>query len=363
MIPWAAPAFWGNERRYVDEALDSTWISGGAFVDRLEREISVLCSGRRALTTSNGTTALHAIYLGLGLRANDEVIVPGFAFMAAANVALHVGARPVFAEVDPATWCLTAATVEARLSPRTRAIVAVHTYGNVCPMDQLCELAKSRRIAVVEDAAEAFASRYAGRIAGTIAPFGCFSFQATKTITTGEGGMVVTDDAEAYERMRLYRNHGMNHTRYWHEVAGLNFRLTNLQAALGCAQLEHLDQIVAERKRIHHRYRDRLSRIEGLTLQHFPPEVDPVLWVVAVKLDAKAYGQGRDAVMQEFSGRQIETRPGFYAASSMGHLYAGCPRLPVCEDLGRHVISLPTYPTLRDEQIDLICETLAALRR
>ena len=363
MIPWASPVFWGSERRLVEEALASTWISGGPFVDRLEDEIARMCGKPRALSASNGTTALHMIYLGLGIGPRDEVIVPGFAFQAAANVAIHVGARPVFAEVDPATWCMTAADVERCITDKTKLIVAVHTYGNVCSMDEICALAESRGIVVVEDAAESFVSRHRGRLSGTIAPIGCFSFQATKTITTGEGGMVITDREEYYERMRLYRNHGMDRLRYWHELAGHNFRLTNLQAALGCAQLEHLSTIVDERKRVHQHYLRRLTNMPGITLQHFEADVDPVVWAVALKLDPRAYPQGRDAVIDQFLQKGIETRPGFYAASLMDHLYEDCPPLPVCEDLGRQIISLPTFPTLTEEQIDYVCDALDGVRQ
>jgi len=362
-IPWASPCFWGNERAYVEQALASTWISGGPFVDRLETEISRLCDGRYAVSASNGTTALHMIYLALGVGPGDEVVVPGFAFLAAANVALHMGARPVFAEVDPATWCLPAAAVERCLSPRTKVVVPVHTYGNVCLTEEIRALCEPRGVAVVEDAAESFGSRCRGRPAGAIAAHGCFSFQATKTITTGEGGMVVTEDAAVAERMRLYRNHGMAARRYWHELAGHNFRLTNLQAALGCAQLEHLPTIARSRQRVHEQYLRRLAAAPGCAPQVFPPEVDPVLWAVAVKLEASAYPQGRDAVMAQLAERHIETRPGFHAASLMGDLYRDCPPLPICEELGRQVISMPTFPTLTDEQIHFICAALQEVRR
>jgi len=236
-IPWAKPSFCGNEQRYVSEAIASTWISAGNFVDRFECEFAGYTGSPYAMTSSNGTTALHMALLALSVGPGDEVVVPGFAFMAAANVALHLGAKPVFAEVDPVTWCMTANDVERCLSPRTKAIVPVHTYGNVCAMDEIIALAKDRSVVVVEDAAEAFGSRYKNRQAGSIGQLGTFSFHATKTITTGEGGMVVTDSCELRDRLYLYRNHGMLRTRYWHEVAGHNFRLTNMQAAMGCAQL------------------------------------------------------------------------------------------------------------------------------
>lgn len=359
-IPWAKPNFWGNEQRYVARALTSTWISSGSFVERLERGFVSYCGVQYALTASNGTTALHMAFLALGIGPGDEVIVPGFAFMAAANVALHVGAKPVFAEIGPVTWCVTAAEIEKRLSPRTKVIVPVHTYGNVCSMDEILDLANAKGIPVVEDAAEAFTSRYKNRLAGTMGTIGTFSFHATKTITTGEGGMVVTENKELFERMSLYRNHGMRRKRYWHELAGHNFRLTNLQAALGCAQMEKRGEIIRERKRVHASYQRHLVNASGLAPQHFPPEVDPVLWAIAVKLDPRAYPQGRDTVMHQLQQAQIETRPGFYAASMMD-LYR-CPKLPICEEVSQWVISLPTYPSLQDDQIEFICTELKCLR-
>ena len=278
-IPWAKPDFWGNEEKYMVEALTSTWISGGAFVDQLEHDFAQYSNVRHALTASNGTTALHMAYLALELKPGDEVILPGFAFMGAANMALYTGAKPVFAEVDPRTWCVTADEVEKCISVRTKLIVPVHTYGNVCDMDSIMELANKHNIAVVEDTAEAFASRYKGKLAGTYSLIGTYSFQATKTITTGEGGMVVTNEDELYDRMALYRSHGMRRKRYyWHDLVGHNFRLTNLQAALGVAQMERLETIIFERKRVHRQYQSLLSENPGVTLQYYQPEVDGVLW-------------------------------------------------------------------------------------
>lgn len=361
-IPWAKPVFSGNEQRYVSEAIASTWISGGNFVDRFEREFAGYVGSSYAMTSSNGTTALHMAFLSLSVGPGDEVVVPGFAFMAAANVALHLGAKPVFSEVDPDTWCMTAKDVETCLSPRTKAIVPVHTYGNVCAMDEITDLAKHRSVAVVEDAAEAFGSRYKNRQAGSMGQLGTFSFHATKTITTGEGGMVITDSADLRDRLYLFRNHGMLRSRYWHEVPGHNFRLTNMQAAMGCAQLERIDQVVSERRRVYASYKKCLSTLPGVTLQQYGPDVDPVVWAIALTLDPQAYPQGRDAVMRQLEEVGIETRNGFYAASMLRHIY-DCPTLAICEDLGRQVISLPTYCGLQDSDIQFICSELESLRR
>lgn len=360
-IPWAKPNYWGKEKEFVTQALESTWISGGEFVDKLEKEIAAFCCLPYALTACNGTAAIQMAFLAHHLQAGDEVIVPGFAFMAAANMAIHLGAKPVFAEVDPDTWCMTAENIAKCISARTKLIVPVHTYGNVCPMDDILSLAKIKRIPVVEDAAEAFSSRYRGVLAGAMGSIGTFSFHATKTITTGEGGMVITADKDLLDTMFLYRNHGMLRQRYyWHELAGHNFRMTNLQSALGCAQLQELPHIIQERKRIHAQYQSQLADVPGLIMQYFPPEIDPTLWAFAVKLDSRAYPQGRDQLMAQMLEARIETRPGFYAASLLDFYH--CSRLPVCEEISRQVISLPAYATLQNKEIEYICLQLQRLR-
>ena len=259
---------------------------------------------------------------------------------------MNMGIIPVFAEVDPLTWCLTAEAIEKCITPHTRAIIPVHTYGNVCDMDSIMDVAKKHNLPVIEDTAEAFASRYKGKLAGTMSDIGSYSFQATKTITTGEGGMVVTNDEEIANKMALYRSHGMLRKRYyWHELPGYNFRLTNLQAALGVAQMERLDKIVMERKRVHVTYRKYLEIKPGIHLQEFSEDVDSVLWAIALKLDPAAYPQGRDTVVTQMREANIETRPGFYTPSQMPHIY-NCPPLPICEEIARQTISLPTYPSL-----------------
>lgn len=358
-IPWAKPDFWGNEHKYVVEALASSWISGGEFVDRLEQQFSDLCDGSKAVAVSNGTSALHLAYLALNIQPGDEIILPGFGFMAAANVALHMNAKPVFCDVDPRTWCVRAIDIESRLSSNTRAIVVVHTYGNVCDMESIMRLANERGIPVIEDAAEAFPCYYRGSMAGSLATIGTFSFQATKTITTGEGGMVVTRDESLYEKMLLLRSHGLKRRKhYWHEIPGLNFRLTNMQAALGCAQLEQIHKIVSERFRVYGDYVVNLAHVPGITLQFFPADVSPVVWATAVKLDPLIFPQGRDAVLNQLLSAGIECRPGFYSPSQLK--YFKCSPLYTSDLLASSVISLPSFPTLTTSQIHYVCERLAS---
>jgi perosamine synthetase len=315
---------------------------------------------KHALTVSNGTAALHLAYMGLGLKPGDEIVVPGFGFLTAANIALQLNLRPIFCDVDSQTWCMSAADVTAVLTRNTRVIVAVHSYGNVCDMVELVALGRERGIIVIEDTAEALGSSFAGKPAGSFGAINTFSFHATKTIATGEGGLVATNDDKAAQMMRLYRNHGLRRERhYWHEVPGHNFRLTNLQAALGCAQLEYIDQIIEERRRLFTCYEHRLSAIPGVTLQRFTIGAHPLVWTVAVRLSPDVYPQGRDAVLATMAKAGIETRPGFQPPSEMA--YFSPTKLPVSETLGRWVLSLPLYPTLRSDDIERVCDQLARL--
>ena len=362
IIPWAKPSLWGREKEYVNNALESLWISGGEYIERLENDFVELFNKKHVLAVCNGTAAIHLPYLALGLKPGDEVIVPGFSFMAAANLSLQLNLKPVFAEVDPETWCIKAEAVERLVSPRTRVIVPVHTYGNVCNMDEVCAVAKRNKLAIIEDCAESLFSRMNGAYCGTFGDCSSFSFQATKTITTGEGGLVITDDDDLYKKMLLYRSHGLfERGSYSHALPGNNFRLTNLQAAFGCAQFEKSDVIIDKRKKMHEKYHKLLCSQTGWKLQYFNPEVEPVLWAFALKLDPKAFPQGRDTVIRQLKEKGIETRPGF-TASSLMEIYEP-HSLPVCEYLSRNILTLPSFPSIGDEEIDYVCNQLKGLMK
>jgi perosamine synthetase len=360
-IPWACPRFGGKAKQYVVDALDSTWISGGPYVQELEKRFLKRVGAEHGLAVSNGTTALQLALIAAGVGPGDEVIVPGYTFVAPANMVLAQGAKPVFADVNPTTWCLDAAAAAKKITRRTKAIVAVHVYGNVCDLAALRALANKKRILLIEDAAESAFSKYKGRDAGTWGDLGCYSFQATKTITTGEGGFVTARTPALFERMRIVRDHGMRPgKRYWHEVVGFNFRLTNLQAALGVSQLETLDETIAARKKLDALYRERLGGQKGVTLQRFSPRVTPVVWAFALRVDPKSFGS-RDSVIERMAKSGIETRPGFYPFDQLPPYKA--PRLKVSREVGLSVVSLPFFPGLTAKQVHRVCDVFLSLRR
>ncbi len=339
------------------DALDSGWISGGPYVKRLEEEMGGKLRAQHALAVCNGTAALHLAFLGLGIGPGDEVIVPGYTFVAAVNMAHYVGATPVFADVDPHTWLLDPISVAPCITERTKAIVPVHLYGNVADVEALLELALPRGIAIIEDAAEACFSQRNGRYAGTIGTIGTLSFHATKTLPVGEGGMVLTNDPTLAERMYTFREHGMRARRsYWHDAIGHNFRLSNLHAALGCAQLAHIDEIIAERRRILATYRRHLQSEPRFRLQHFPENVDPVLWMLCVQFLPAAGPGRRDRALEHLMASGIEVRPGFHAIGEMP-IY-NTPALPESLTAAQSVLALPTFPDLDDQMIAQICQRL-----
>ena len=364
VIPWAQPKYWNHEKEYVIDALDSTWISGGSYIHKLESKFSSWLGVDCSLTVSSGTAAINLAFLGLNLQRGDEVVIPGFCFLAAANIAIQMGLKPVFADVDKKTWCLTVDNIRSVCSSKTKAVVLVHTYGNSSDIESIVSYCHDKGIYVIEDVAEAIGTKVNGKLLGSYGDISCFSFQATKTITSGEGGMVVTNIKKYYDNMKLYRSHGMNKRRYWHEVAGNNFRLTNLQAALVYAQFEERDRVFSSKINIYTQYIKRLHNIKGVGLQKIDDNITPVIWAVAIKVSSKYFQQGRDKLMSQMMEQGVETRPGFYAASIMQHLYEiNLGKLPISEDLGENIICLPIGPSLSDDNINYICDVLSGLKQ
>jgi perosamine synthetase len=340
------------------DALESTWISGGPYVDQLERDLAALLGVAHGIAVSSGTAALHLALLGAGIGPGDEVIVPGFTFMAPVNMVLAVGAVPVFADVDAGGWCLDPQDAARKITPKTRAVIPVHIYGNMAAMEPICSIARDHGIAVIEDAAEAIFSRQSGRYAGSIGDIGCFSFHAAKTITSGEGGFVVTDDPDIFDTLRQLRDHGTSRTRkYWHDAVGHNFRLTNVQAAIACAQLARKDEFCREREQIYRQYVAALDPLPQVRMQSFPDGVEPVVWAMPVMLEP-GFNIDRDRLMQRMADAGIETRPGFYTPGAMP-LY-DCGPLAVADEISRNIICLPIYPGLDAAAIERVVDTFRA---
>ena len=356
-ISWAAPMLFGDERTAIAEALDSTMISGGASVEECEARFAAMHGeGVSAITTNNGTSAIQLAYLALGIGQGDQVIIPGWGFMAAANMAHAVGAMPVYCDIDDREWLIDPEAVKAKIGPRTKAIVAIHTYGNVCNVAALSKIAKDAGIFLIEDCAESLGSKRDGRICGTTGDVSTFSFQATKLITCGEGGMILVRSPVVAERARLIRSHAMKgKRRYWHYDIGHNMRLANILAAMLCAQLGHWPEIEAARKRLHEGYALRLKGVAGLTFQHFDPAVDPVVWALGLRL-AGFDETARDRVLERMEAAGIECRPGFYPPSAQP-IYGSSP-LKVSDTVAAQVIVPPIDPALSEDDLDRICDTL-----
>ena len=247
-INYAEPKFWVNETKYVLDAVNSLWISSVHYLYKFEDEFKSLINAKYCTSVSNGTAALQVALMSLGLKFGDEVIVPGFGYMAAANVALSMGLKPIFVDVDEKTWCIDINSLSNIISKKTKVVIAIHTYGNMCKIDEIKKLCNLNDVFLIEDSAEALGSRYKNEFAGTIGDIGTFSFHAAKTLTTGEGGMISTNDKSLYEKFKLFKNQGIDKIKYLHIVPGLNFRLTNYQAAMGLAQLESFNKIEEYKK-------------------------------------------------------------------------------------------------------------------
>jgi perosamine synthetase len=352
LIPVYRPLIGESEKRNVMEALESTWISSrGVFLDRFEREFPEYLGVRHGVATCNGTVSLHLILVALGIGAGDEVIVPSLTYVASVNAIAYTGAKPVFVDSHPDYWNLDPARIEELITPRTKAIMVVHLYGHSADMDPIMAIAAKHGIHVVEDAAEAHGALYKGRMVGAFGVAGSYSFFGNKIITTGEGGMIVTDDASFAETCRHLRGQGVSPSRtYWHDVIGYNYRMTNLAAAIGVAQLERIEETLAAKRRIADRYRTALEGIPGVTFQPEMSWAKNVYWMVSILVDPSQ----RDALMAFLKDRGVETRPFFYPAHTLP-MYPSDASFPVAEALGASGINLPSFAALTDQEIDTVC--------
>jgi perosamine synthetase len=349
----------GNEKAYVLDCLDSTWISSsGKYVERFESSFADFCQARHAISCCNGTVALHLALVALGVGPGDEVIVPTLTFIASANAVAYCGATPVFVDVEPDSWTIDASRIQEKITARTRGIIVVHLYGHPCDLDPILSLAQRHNLFVIEDAAEAHGAEYKGKKVGALADIGIFSFYGNKVMTTGEGGMLTTNDSAIASKSRLLRSQGMDpERRYWHEVIGFNYRMTNVAAAIGLAQLEKIDWHLSRRRDVAHYYRELLADFPGISWQSDKDWAKPIYWMFNIVLEDD---HDRDAIMSELKQLGVETRNVFYPM----HLLPPYRRdndnseYPVAEHISSRGLSLPTWAGLSREDVQYVVDCL-----
>jgi perosamine synthetase len=358
MIPVAEPKLGGNELKYVTDCVSSGWISSiGKYIKKFEEEFSKFSDTKYGIATSSGTTALHLALVTFGIGKGDEVIIPTLSFIATANCVTYTGAKPIFVDSEPRTWNMDPEKVKEKITDNTKAIVPVHLYGHPVDMDPIMDLAEEYSLVVIEDAAEAHGAEYRKRKVGSIGHVGCFSFYGNKIITTGEGGMITTNDEEFMNKAMMLRDHAMSkEKRYWHPYMGYNYRMTNMQAAVGLAQVEKIEEYIEIKRKNAKKYNERLGGISSITL---PPEMEwakNVYWLYSILVD----NIPRDDFTTRLREKEIDSRPFFYPMHTQPP-YADYSneKLEVAEDIAKRGVSLPSATTLKEDEIDYICKTIA----
>uniref|UniRef100_A0A7C1FGX7 DegT/DnrJ/EryC1/StrS family aminotransferase n=1 Tax=Caldilinea aerophila TaxID=133453 RepID=A0A7C1FGX7_9CHLR len=362
IIPVCEPTLGGNEMKYVQQAIETNWISSaGRFIREFEARFAEACGVQYGIACANGTVAMHLAMATLGLEPGDEVIIPTFTMIATANAVTYCGAKPVLVDMEPEYWQMDLNQVEDKITTRTKAIVPVHIYGHPTDMDPLMALAEKHGLTVIEDAAEAHGAEYKGRRTGGLGHAAGFSFYGNKIITTGEGGMVTTNDRELARLAWNLRDHAFSRERhFWHKYIGFNYRMTNLQAAVGLAQVEQLDAFVAARRRNAAEYTRRLQGIPGIRTPSEAPWAKNVYWMYGILVDEEAYGMSRDQLRRVLAEHGIETRTFFipmHCQPVYWKQFRG-ERYPVAEDLCKRGFYLPSASSLRIEEIEYITHVI-----
>ena len=363
IIPVCEPTLAGNEAKYVMECIESNWISSaGKYIPVFEEKFAQACGCKYGTACANGTVALHLGLAALGLEPGDEVIIPTFTMIATINAVAYTGATPVLVDSEPCTWNMDVDQVEAKITPQTKAIMPVHTYGHPVDMDPLMAIADKHGLFVMEDAAEAHGAEYKGRRAGGLGHAGGFSFYANKIITTGEGGMITTNDENFAKLTQNLRDHAFSSERhFWHKYMGFNYRMTNLQAAVGVAQTEQMDGFIERRRRNAALYTELLKDIPGIVT---PPEagnVRNVFWMYSILVEEE-FGLSRDQVRAYLAQHGIETRT-FFIPMHLQPIYYDAfkgQRYPVAEMLCHRGFYLPSASSLTEAQIRFICQVMRA---
>ena len=355
-IPVYQPSLSGNEKKYVDDCIDSRWISSkGKYNDLFAEKFGEYIGMKYGTTVSNGTLARYLALMALGIGLGDEVIVPSFTYIASANAVKYTGAEVVFADSNENSWQLDSDDIEHRITERTRAIMPVHLYGHPCDMDAIMAIARKHRLFVIEDCAEAIGSEYKGKMVGSFGDIAAFSFFGNKTITCGEGGMVLTNDKTLYERAVHLKGQGLAvHREYWHDIIGYNYRMTNIAAAIGMAQLEQVNSFIDRKIEIADMY---IKLLKGLPIKVQEPvgDVKHTYWMVSITCEQI---EDRDKLRDFLRNEGIETRPTFYPIHTMPMYSEKYQKLPVAEKLGWSGMNLPSYPGLKDDEVKYVCDSI-----
>ncbi|WP_421198049.1 DegT/DnrJ/EryC1/StrS family aminotransferase [Aeromonas enteropelogenes] len=346
IIPIYQPDLSGNEKKYVNECLDTSWISSkGDFVTEFELRFAEATQINYAASVANGTVALHLALLALDIGPGDEIIVPSFTYIASVNAIRYVGATPVFVDIEPASWQLNICLLATLLTDKTKAIMGVHIYGHPCDMLSLQKFAQDHKLFLIEDCAEAFGSFISGRHVGTFSDIATYSFFGNKTITTGEGGMVVTRHKELDAKIRHLKGQGlMSGREYWHDIIGYNYRMTNICAAIGLAQLERAASFLERKKKLVDFYQKKLSELP-LTFQHVQDDVTHSWWMFSILTETS---KQRDALRDHLAVHGVETRPLFNPVHRMPMYAIGQQQLPISEDISSRGVNLPSWPGLTE---------------
>ena len=354
-IPVYKPSLCGNEFKYVTDCLNSTRISSkGPYIDKFENDFSEFLNIKYSTTVSNGTVALHLALLCLGIKEGDEVIVPTLTYIASVNAINYVGAKPIFVDADLLTWNIDVDAIEAKISKKTKAIIIVHLYGACCDMDKINELCKKHDILLIEDVAEAFGSKFKDKFAGSFGDIATFSFFGNKTITTGEGGMVVTNNKVLYEKAKFLKSQAVSMEKeYWHDEIGYNYRMTNLTAAIGVAQLERANEIISKKRQILEIYKNELNDLP-IKFQNEDNKSFNTYWMISIVVENENI---RDQIREELRLNSVETRPFFPPANVMPVFYTN-EIFPNALNLSKTGINLPSYPDLSKEEVEFICTVI-----
>jgi len=356
-FPVYKPQLIGNEKKYVLECLDSTWISSkGKFISEFENRFAEYLGVKYATSVSNGTVALHVALLALGVGPGDEVIVPTFTYIASVNAITYTGATPVFVDSDPNHWQMSIEESRKKITSKTKAILAVHLYGHPCEIAELRKIADKHHLFLIEDTAEALGSEYENKKVGTFGDISTFSFFGNKTITTGEGGMIATNNQELHNKCAHLKGQGLaNHREYWHDIIGYNYRMTNICAAIGLAQLERVDKIIKQKRNIAHWYNKQLAGLPVTFHNEFDKRFYSTFWMISILTENEIK---RDKLRDYLAKNGIETRPTFNPVHLMPMYYKENLNYSVAEDLGKRGINLPSYPDLNEEDVKFICKKI-----